>query len=145
MASRGTKKGTGAMVLCDTVRAGGGIILGLTATPIYNYGDEMHTVMSYINPDVLGSREEFLREWCTPQGGNWRVTDPDALGSFLDDSGYRLRRDEDHPAVDRSLPKANIIDIMLDNDEVALQKEDRKRVGKGRSVSVRVDLGDRRS
>src|SRR3546814_7842625 len=78
MASRGTKKGTGAMVLCDTVRAGGGIILGLTATPIYNYGDEMHTVMSYINPDVLGSREEFLREWCTPQGGNWRVTDPDA-------------------------------------------------------------------
>src|SRR3546814_8997139 len=70
MASRGTKKGTGAMVLCDTVRAGGGIILGLTATPIYNYGDEMHTVMSYINPDVLGSREEFLREWCTPQGGN---------------------------------------------------------------------------
>src|SRR3546814_8671652 len=84
----------------------------------------MHTVMSYINPDVLGSREEFLREWCTPQGGNWRVTDPDALGSFLDDSGYRLRRDEDHPAVDRSLPKANIIDIMLDYDEVALQKEE---------------------
>src|SRR3546814_19150500 len=100
MASRGTKKGTGAMVLCDTVRAGGGIILGLTATPIYNYGDEMHTVMSYINTDVLGSREEFLREWCTPQGGNWRVTDPDALGSFLADRGYRLRRDEDPHAAD---------------------------------------------
>src|SRR3546814_14995379 len=58
------------------------------------------------------------------RSGNWRVTDPDALGSFLDDSGYRLRRDEDHPAVDRSLPKANIIDIMLDYDEVALQKEE---------------------
>src|SRR3546814_19467354 len=86
------------MVLCDTVRAGGGISLGLTATPIYNDGDEMHTVMSYINHEVLGSREEFLREWCTPQGGNWRVTDPDALGSFLDDSGYRIRRDEDPPA-----------------------------------------------
>lgn len=123
-ASRGTKKGTGAMVLCDKVRETGGVILGLTATPIYNYGDEMHTVMSFINPDVLGSRDEFLREWCVSTGSGWRVTDPDALGSFLDDSGYRLRRDEDHPSVDRSLPKPNIIDIMLDYDEVALAKEE---------------------
>lgn len=122
--SKGTKKGTAAQVLCDTVRAGGGIILGLTATPIYNYGDEMHTVMSFVNPDVLGSRDEFLREWCTSSGSGWRVTDPDALGSFLDDSGFRLRRDEDDPAVDRSMPKPNIIDIMLDYDEAALAKEE---------------------
>ena len=121
---RGTKKGTGAMVLCDKVREAGGVILGLTATPIYNYRDEIHTVMSFVNPDVLGQREEFLREWCTSSGSGWRVTDPDALGSFLDDSGYRLRRDEDDPNVDRSMPKPNIIDIALDYDEIALAKEE---------------------
>lgn len=123
-ASKGTKKGTGAMALSNAARDAGGAILGLTATPIYNYGDEMHTVMTFVNPDVLGARDEFLREWCTSSGSGWRVTDPDALGSFLDDSGYRLRRDEDDPAVDRSMPKPNIIDIMLDYDEVALAKEE---------------------
>lgn len=62
--------------------------LGLTATPIYNYGAEIWNVLQYINPDVLGPKEDFLREWCVGQ----EVEDPKALGSFLRDSNVFLRR-----------------------------------------------------
>ena len=119
--SRGTQKGNAAKVLADAAL----VKLGLTATPIYNYGDEMHTVMSYIAPGVLGTRDEFIREWChSAGGGNYAVRDPDALGSFLDSTGYRLRRREDDPAVDASMPPPNVIDIELDYDRVALAKEE---------------------
>jgi hypothetical protein len=114
-----TGKGNAAMVLSSKAE----LKLGLTATPVYNYGDEMHTVMSYINPDVLGTREEFLREWCHSGGGHWIVTDPDALGSFLDSTGFRLRRREDDAVVDRSMPQPNILDFELDYDRIALAKE----------------------
>lgn len=94
--------------------------MGLSATPIYNYGDEMHTIMEYVKPGLLGTREEFLREWCT---NGKVVSDPDALGSFLESTGYMLRRDEDHPAVDASMPPPNIIDIPLPWDDEAMEKE----------------------
>lgn len=119
--SKGTKKGNAAKVLAEAAK----VRLGLTATPIYNYGDEMHTVMSYIAPGILGDREEFRREWChSAGGGNFAVSDPDALGSFLDSTGYRLRRREDDPSVDKSLPPPNIVEFELDYDRVALAKEE---------------------
>lgn len=95
--------------------------LGLTATPIYNYGDEIYTIMDYIHPGLLGDRDEFRREWC---GGEKGVKDPDALGSFLQESGFMLRRDEDHPSVDASMPPPNILDFELDWDDAAVEKEE---------------------
>jgi len=95
--------------------------MGLTATPVYNYGDEMHTVMGYVQPDVLGTRDEFFREWCGYTKG---VSDPDALGSFLRSTGYFLRRTEFDEVVDQSMPPPNIIDVELDYDELAVAKEE---------------------
>lgn len=68
--------------------------LGLTATPIYNQGSEIHPVLDVLCPGALGSRDEFLREWCgaVDQRGNARVNDPKALGSFLRESGFMVRR-----------------------------------------------------
>ena len=37
---------------------------GLSATPIYNQGSEIWFVMNAIRPHALGTREEFIREWC---------------------------------------------------------------------------------
>jgi len=90
--------------------------LGLTATPVYNYGDEMHRVMSFVQPDLLGDRNEFLREWC---GGSVRVSDPDALGSYLRDTGYFLRRAEDDPAVLATLPRPNVLEWEVGYDHAA--------------------------
>lgn len=114
---RSTAKGNAAAVLSGNAH----FRLGLTATPVYNYGDEMHTVMGYVQADVLGSREEFFREWCGYTKG---VSDPDGLGSFLRSTGYFLRRTEHDEAVDKSMPPPNVIDVELDYDELAVAKEE---------------------
>lgn len=74
----------------------------LTATPIYNYGGEIFHVIDIIAPGVLGTFEEFVREWCEYQwvdgtnGGASRqkliVKDTKALGTFLRENFIMLRR-----------------------------------------------------
>lgn len=94
--------------------------VGLTATPVYNYGDEMHTVMGFVQPDLLGTRHEFMREWC----GNGRIVkDPDALGSYLRDTGWFLRRTEDDPTVSASMPPTNVVEWEVDYDRAAAAGE----------------------
>ena len=70
------------------------IRVGLTATPLYNYGIEVFNIIDgFIKPGLLGSREDFLREWCTDQDGRRGVVkDPDALGTYLRESLVFLRR-----------------------------------------------------
>lgn len=113
----GTEKGNA----CGKVSKAAEFRMGLTATPVYNYGDEMHSVMEYIKPDILGDREEFFREWC---GRERVVANPDALGSYLRDTGFFLRRTEDDPTVDASMPPANVLEWELDYDLDAVAGEE---------------------
>lgn len=57
--------------------------IGLSATPIFNYGGEMFNVMEVIKPGCLGSWSEFTREWCTKRGQHWVLNDPDTFGAYL--------------------------------------------------------------
>lgn len=91
---RGEKadKGKAALRLADVAR----FKLGLTATPIYNYGDEIWEVMRFLRPEVLGEQNDFLREWCTALGnGKHRVNDPRALGTYLRDCNAFTRKTKD--------------------------------------------------
>jgi len=78
-------------------------VLGLTATLIYNYGDEVFNIFDIIKPGCLGLENEFKREWTT----NGRViADPAALGSYLRSQHLFLRRTRhdvqmEMPAVNR--------------------------------------------
>lgn len=93
----GERSGKGAAAL--RLVSGARLRLGLTATPVYNYGDEIWEVMRYLRPEVLGSREEFLREYCSALGnGRHRVRDPQALGAYLRDVNAFIRKDKDRPA-----------------------------------------------
>lgn len=78
--------------------------MGLTATPVFNYAGEIHNIISVLAPEVLGSREEFAREWGA--GQYWhdklKVGDPKALGVYLREQGVMLRRTRKD--VDRELP-----------------------------------------
>lgn len=82
--------------------------VGLTATPIYNYGGEIHSILDIISPGSLGARDEFLREW---GGASWTsatgdqhatVADPKALSTYLRDSGLMIGRTR--AQVGRELP-----------------------------------------
>lgn len=114
---RGTAKGQAS----DVLRAHTRFHLGLTATPIYNMGSEIHAVMGFVRPGLLGDLIEFHREWC---GYGAAVKDPDALGSYLRSTGFFLRRREDDASVDASMPPPNVLDYQVDFDQRAVEDEE---------------------
>jgi len=86
------EKGKAALRLAEVAR----LKLGLTATPIYNYGDEIWEVMRFLRPEVLGEKSDFLREWCSALGnGKYKVNDPRALGAYLRDCNSFTRKTKD--------------------------------------------------
>jgi SNF2 family DNA or RNA helicase len=78
--------------------------LGMSATPIYNYGGEIFNVMDVVSPGALGSASEFFTEWCT----DWSSSDkasikhPAEFGTYMRESGLMLRRTRKE--VGRELP-----------------------------------------
>ena len=109
-----TAKGRAARVLSRNV----GYRLGLTATPIYNYGAEMWNIMRFIDDEVLGSYDDFAREWCTDTGGKTRIADPKALGTYLREQHVLLRRLK--ADVGLELPKVSRIVEHVEHDSKAL-------------------------
>lgn len=111
-----TAKGRAAKVLSENTQ----YKLGLTATPIYNYGDEMYNVMQFIDPLVLGKWEDFAREWCTALGnGKHRVKDPKALGTYLREQYAMLRRLKSDVGLE--LPQVSRLVEHVDTDDKAVK------------------------
>lgn len=109
--------------------------LAMSGTPIYNYGDEIFNVLDLVKPGCLGTREEFLREWCTSHGMNWRVNDPQALGTFLRESFLFLRRTR--AEVGRELPPINKVVHVVDYDEAEVKKSE----DLARALARRISIG----
>lgn len=108
----GTCKGMACRVLSNHTR----FRLGLTATPVYNYGDEMWHVMQFIDDEVLGPWDDFAREWCRPIGnGKYRINEPKALGTYLREHYAMIRRLKGD--VGQQLPKVSRVVEHIDYDE----------------------------
>lgn len=86
-----------------------------TATPVHNYGNEIYNVVSVMDPDVLGTKEEFTREW-----GGKIIKDPRALGTYLRDQGIMLRRTR--ADVGRELPPVLPIEQAVETDHRKLEE-----------------------
>lgn len=79
--------------------------VGLSATPIYNYGSEMFNVLDVLAPGALGTWPEFAATWCGGEGADRqkaRLEDPRAFGAWAREQGYMLRRTRSD--VGRELP-----------------------------------------
>jgi superfamily II DNA or RNA helicase len=101
------------------VAASADYVTGLSATPVYNFGGEMFSVMNVIRPGCLGARDEFLREWSTSgfyQDGNGKVRlkDPEALRALLTSHGLFLRRTREDVGI--SLPAIETIEQVVPSD-----------------------------
>ncbi len=96
--------------------------LGLSATPVYNYGDEIRAIFEILKPGMLGSREEFLREWCKPIGiaGKYALKEPRSFGSFLRETGALVRHTRKE--VGRELPPVLSIVQHVSSDAEALDR-----------------------
>lgn len=108
-----TEKYKAAKVLSNHVKS----CVGLSATPIYNFADEVYNVMDVIKPGCLGERWSFLREWTT----NFKVvTDPKALGTYLRENFIFIRRTR--AEVGRELPRLNKIVYTVGYDHKAVEE-----------------------
>lgn len=95
--------------------------IALTATPIYNYGVEIYNLIDCLQPGILGSREEFIREWCewSHTEEKARVKDPEALRAHLLEMGIMLRRRR--ADVGRELPALSRIWHTVETDQAQIQ------------------------
>lgn len=113
----GTGKYDGAKAIAETMDW----VLGMTGTPVYNYGIEAFNIFDIVKPGCLSTRDDFMREWC-----NWtdKVKDPKALGSYLRTNHLFLRRTYNEAGVKRN--EANRIKISVAYDKGEIKKiEDR--------------------
>ncbi len=110
----GTEKGIASMRLAEATT----YQLGLSATPIFNMGDEIYEVLSFLpgkgTGHVLGTRAEFVREWASDGG---RVRDPHALGMFLRDRNAMLRRTKGDVGQQMDRVSTSVIDVPYDHAE----------------------------
>lgn len=90
--------------------------VGLTGTPVYNFGGEFYNVMRCINPEALGMFDEFSREWCNGVSINMkpRLQDAKAFGAYLKEHHLMLRRTRGD--VGRELPGLTKITHFVDPD-----------------------------
>jgi len=87
------------------------LVMGLSATPIYNYGAEFFSVLDVIKAGALGTKAEFLREWCPDEAS---IKDPKAFGEYLRREGLMIRRTR--ADVGRELPPVLKIPHYVDCD-----------------------------
>lgn len=102
--------------------------LGLSGTPVYNWGIEIWNVLDVLRPNALGFRKEFIEEWCTKEAEKGedpskvsdkpRIKDPKAFGSFAREQGFILRRTRED--VGRELPQLLRHHQIVDCEESAL-------------------------
>lgn len=86
---QGTKKYIAASAIRDTCE----YAIGLSATPIYNYGGEIYSILKLLCADRIPTWEEFRREWCSAIGqDHYLINEPEAFGQYLRDEFLMLRR-----------------------------------------------------
>ncbi len=92
--------------------------LGLSATPIYNYGGEIFNVLNILNPGCLGSWAEFTNEWCIGIGSNMKISAPKAFGAYAREHFMLIRHTREE--VGRELPQVIRIPHRIGSDRAAL-------------------------
>lgn len=107
------------------VASGKEYTIGLSGTPIYNYGTEIYNIMNVIEPMCLGDWEFFTKEWCG--GWGWVIVKEVAmLGKYLYDEGLMLRRRKEDCLLE--LPPKRHITEMIDLDDAMYLKLIKKSV-----------------
>lgn len=141
--NEGSKKYEAAKMICDRVE----YRLGLSATPIFNYGGEIFNVLDCLKKGCLGEYEEFKREWCESREGfngstKLIVKDPVALGNFLRNEFVMLRRTREE--VGKELPEIQQIVETIDADPAVLQQVKTKAIELARLILSRTNAPEDR-
>jgi SNF2 family DNA or RNA helicase len=119
--------GTNKYIAAHAIAGSVPLRIGLSATPIYNYGAEIYSVVEAIAPGALGTRKEFYDEWCgganpgsDQDARKVCVADPVALGTYLRESGLMIRRTRKE--VGRELPPLTIVRHAIEVDPARINE-----------------------
>lgn len=93
----------------------------LSATPIYNWANEIWNILNLMKRDCLGSFEDFTREWGTWDGKRFMCKDTKALGAYLREQFLFLQRTRED--VGMELPEVNKIVHVIDYDQELMDKD----------------------
>jgi hypothetical protein len=99
------------------------IRVGLSATPVYNYGGESFNIMESLAPGALGEWSEFCREWCAAESndrGKTSLKDSAAFGAYLRSEHLMVRHTR--VEVGRELPPVSRSNQLVACDTAALDK-----------------------
>jgi SNF2 family DNA or RNA helicase len=124
-----TNKYEGAKVLSVSVE----MLMALSATPIYNYGNEIFNIANIIKPGCLGTWYEFEREWIGADGK--KVDNPKALGTYLREQNIMLRRTRKE--VGKELPPVNKLIYTVEYDEEAVKNAEQQAI----QLAIRTTTG----
>ena len=94
-------------------------VIGLSGTPIYNYGGEIWNIVNILDYHFLGDWESFSREWCAGYG-NGIVSRPQLLGDYLRREGLMLRRTKQE--VLPELPEKRRLVQQIDADDAMYRR-----------------------
>lgn len=94
--------------------------MGMSATPIYNYGGEIYQVLKAIDSNMLGSWEDFFEKWCSGTKAKPILINPKGFGQFLRESGLFLRRTRED--VGRELPPCSYVLQPVSSNHKELEK-----------------------
>lgn len=119
---------------CSMVASEAKTRIGLSATPIWNKGDETWAVMHALCPEVMGTRDEFLREWggAAYFNGSQDIADPEALKEMLVGTGHFIQRTEEDIEVD--LPHLNPIEYTVPYDLSVIEQGESSAIQIARAV-----------
>lgn len=107
-----SQKGKAAKVLFSKAN----LSMGLSATPIFGYGNEIWNIYDCMGSNVLGTYSDFSREWLIDDR---TVKDPDALGAYLREQHVFLRRLKKE--VGQYGPPVNVLPEMVECDSKAME------------------------
>jgi SNF2 family DNA or RNA helicase len=126
----------------EMIAAGCEYRIGMSGTPVYNYGGEIWNVLQVLAPNRLGSWGEFRQEWCTHDADDASRTplrDPEEFGSWLRAEFLMLRRTRRD--VGRELEKLTKITHQIDADGEAFAREHGRAAELARIICAGTGLG----
>lgn len=91
-----------------------------TATPVYNYGEEIFNIVEIYAPGSLGTKEEFIREWGKYIGNHLGVKDPKALAAYLKSQNLMIQRTREE--VGRELPETIKVPFSVESDHEVFER-----------------------
>jgi len=115
-------------------------VIGLSGTPIYNYGGEIWNIMNALDYHCLSDKESFTRAWCDGYGSN-RLVNPELLGQHLRREGLMIRRTKKE--VLSELPDKRRIVEPIDVDEGLFSSLMHNAIEKAQNVEYIKDIFER--